>query len=140
MSVKKAEVFTSGTGAPDDPLSVIINGYFDDLSDELGEDIERAAEVAVTYLRRESPYRRGSGRGHYRSGWRYDVSNLDENGLGGVSARVYNRNKPTLTHLLENGHDLKRKKGGPVIGHAPPIPHIDRGRKAALEYLMRKGW
>ena len=42
----------------------------------------------------------------------------------GSEITVYNKDKPGLAHLLENGHVLRR--GGRTLAHSPvqPKPHI----------------
>lgn len=107
---------------------------------DLKQDMEGAAQAAVDTLKSISPYRRGSGRGHYRSGWRKRVEENDFH----YSAIVYQYNKPTLTWLLEGGHELVRWNRGHnqkrTIGHVPGTPHIQRGYEAASAYLKSKGW
>jgi hypothetical protein len=105
-------------------------------------DPKAVAEVARQQLRRDSPRTHG-GRGHYWSGWRVDSKQLDSYGVNGTRAVVYNYNKPTLTHLLERGHDIVRGgrgRRGVVVGHAEGIPHIGRAREAALRHLTQRGW
>ena len=107
---------------------------------ELKQDMEDAAKVGVDTLKTISPYRRGSGRGHYRSGWRYKMEEVDFN----YKVTVFQYNKPTLTFLLENGHELMRWNRGHSekrnIGHVNGIPHISRAKDAVLEHLKSKGW
>lgn len=127
-----------GTGTPDDPLRMAIGAELENFAEEavadLKDAIEGAAQAAVDVLRSVSPYRRGSGRGHYRSGWRFDLREQDMT----YSAVVYNKNKPTLTHLLQRGHNVVRK--GRVFGFVAAKPHLDQGYQAAAEYLAQRGW
>ena len=119
-----------------------LSEYVDGLEEALEADIAQAAEIAKDELRSTSP-RRPRGRARYWSGWRVDIEELDRSRVvGGTRARVYNMNKPTLTHLLEYGHDIVRKRNGikRVIGHAASYPHIGRARESALKYLMQRGW
>lgn len=107
---------------------------------ELKQDMEDAAKVGVDTLKSISPYRAGSGRGHYRSGWRYKMEEADFN----YKVTVFQYNKPTLTYLLENGHNLMRWNRGHTekrkIGYVNGIPHISRAKDAVLEHLKSKGW
>ena len=136
-----------GTGYADDPLSITIgrflNDYTADCEDELDEDIEKAAYVARDELRKTSPYRRGSGSGHYRSGWRVALQR-DRFGIHGMYAYIYNKTKPTLTHLLERGHNLVRggplSQGGYIVGWVDAIPHIEHAKNSAVDYLISRGW
>lgn len=139
----QVSVHLDGDFTPYNPLEIAIqqmtDEWFLEVQEELDADIEEAANRAMTQLRRTSPYHRGSGRGHYRSGWRTAVGKASDNDLTyGSWARVYNYNKPTLGHLLEYGHDIKR--GGKVVGHAAAIPHVEHARQTAANYLKRKGW
>ena len=120
-----------------------VEEYFSDVVGELEVDIEGAAQAAVETMKPLSPYRRGSGRGHYRSGFTYRMNPHGRHD-GMASAIVWNRNKPTLAHLLEGGHDVVRggnkHRGGYVVGQARAFPHFMQGRAAALRYLESRGW
>ncbi len=66
--------------------------------------------------------------GGYASGWSWEL----EPGLdgAGVYVRVFNRKKPSLTHLLELGHEIW--VGGHDTGRrAPGTPHIAPAADAA---------
>ena len=125
-------------------LEIVISAALEDsareISDRLKQDMEDAAKVGVNMLKTIPPYRRGSGRGHYRSGWRQVVEESDWH----YSAVVYQYNKPTLTYLLENGHNLMRWNRGHTekrkVGYVDGIPHISRAKDAVLEHLKSKGW
>ena len=121
-------------------ITAAVEDQFVGISSALKQDMEGAAQAAVDTLKSISPYRRGSGRGHYRSGWRHRIEENDWH----YSAIVYQYNKPTLTWLLEGGHELMRWNRGHnqkrTIGHVPGIPHISRGYEAASNYLKSKGW
>lgn len=135
-----------GNFTPYDPLSIsilqIMGDFFNEQQDQLDADIEGAANAARDELRRTSPFRRGSGRGHYRSGWADVIRKEGEHDWwyagAGTWAYVFNKNKPTLGHLLEYGHDIKR--GDSVVGHARAFPHIEHARQTALNYLKQRGW
>lgn len=139
-------VVLDGDWTPIDPLSIsilqIMGDFFNEQQAELDADIEAAANEARDELRRTSPFRRGSGRGHYRSGWADVIRKEGEHDWwyagAGTWACVFNKNKPTLGHLLEYGHDIKR--GDSVVGHARAFPHIEHARQTAANYLKRKGW
>lgn len=108
------------------------------------EDVKRAGDAAVKYLRNNAPYdpkalvKRGKNKGkkkkrlkHYRSGWTSYFSNrLLFTHM--VTATVATKVEPSLTHLLEFGHAMF------VHGHdtgrrVPAYPHIriayDIGKK-----------
>lgn len=125
-------------------IDVVINATIDDfyseITEHMREDFDAAAKAAEDALKVASPYRAGSGRGHYRSGWRHRTEYTDFD----YHAVVFNRNKPTLSHLLEYGHRLMRgKKRTPTyhqIGFVSEKPHISKGYEAAAAYLKSKGW
>lgn len=92
------------------------------------ENIERAGEECATYISEQDyPYARGD---RYASGWKSDFS---VSGDGHVKAVVHNTTQPSLTHLIEKGHELfyfghdtgKRTQAKPYIRegyeHAAPI-------------------
>ena len=121
-------------------IHAMLEDTFGEICDSLRESIDGAAKAAEDALKVASPYRAGSGRGHYRSGWKHRTVYEDFD----YKAVVFNRNKPTLSHLLEYGHRLMRgKKRTPTyheIGYVPGIPHISKGYEAASAYLKSKGW
>lgn len=74
-------------------------------------------------LRSTSPRRSGE----YAGGW--SVKQQDED-----TCIVYNKAKPGLTHLLENGHVIRNKYG--TYGRAPAYKHIKPAAEAAQEELI----
>lgn len=121
-------------------ITAAVEDSFVGIRADLREDMEGAAKAAEDVLKSVSPYRRGSGRGHYRSGWRHRIEETDFH----YSAVVYQYNKPTLTHLLEHGHELMRWNRGRTekrsVGYVDGIPHIRKGYEAASAYLKSRGW
>lgn len=80
---------------------------------------DKAAKHAVSLLRSAI-----GGTGKYSRGWKVK---REKDG-----AVVYNASQPSLTHLLENGHDIIRN--GQKVGRARAIPHIS----VAEEFANRK--
>lgn len=80
---------------------------------------DKAAKHAVSLLRSAI-----GGTGRYSRGWKVK---REKDG-----AIVYNAAQPSLTHLLENGHDIIRN--GQKVGRARAIPHIS----VAEEFANRK--
>ena len=74
--------------------------------------IKKAAAQGVKELKETSPVRTGQ----YASGW---TSKMEEGEDGTASVIVYNSKKPWLTHLLENGHLIKK-----TGGRTKAFPHI----------------
>lgn len=144
---KNVTVSLSGNGASnavENALEIAITAAIEDsfvsVRVDLKQDMEGAIKAAEDVLKSISPYRRGSGRGHYRSGWRHRIEEKDFH----YSAVVYQHNKPALTWLLENGHRLMRWNRGHnalnQIGYVNGFPHISRAYEAASAYLKSKGW
>ena len=94
-------------------LVKILDDYDKEVHEVAEKEIQSTARAAAKKLRNESP--KGSPRRrHYAEGWA--TKKVD----GGII--VYNRTNPQLTHLLENGHIVRNKKG--TYGRAPAIKHI----------------
>lgn len=110
------------------------------------EDVKRAGDAAVKYLRSSAPYdpkalvKSGHDKGkkkkrlkHYRSGWTdYFSDRLAFAHM--VTATVATKNEPSLTHLLEFGHEMF------VHGHdtgrrVPAYPHISKAYDVGKKVL-----
>lgn len=78
----------------------------------LEEALNKAGKSASEELKIISP--EGKSTKHYKNGWTYKI----EGNTSSKKLIIYNKTKPQLTHLLENGH--AKVNGGKVEG----IPHI----------------
>ena len=104
-----------------------------ELLDEVNEDVQRSAErniqrvakEAVQKLRNTSPVKTGK----YAKGW---GTKRD----GKMTVIVHNRTAYQLTHLLENGHVVRNKKG--TYGRTHGIKHIAPVEQWAVEELPRR--
>lgn len=105
-----------GVGDMADELMRAMREYADLCSNDVRETAKRVAKDAVKGLKQTSPEGDGSKKGHYKDGWSYSVGK--DSGYS-IEITVYNRKKPSLTHLLEKGH---AKRGG---GRVNAIPHIE---------------
>jgi len=74
-------------------------------------------------LKSASPRRSGE----YAAGWSTKALDSD-------TYVVYNKAKPGLTHLLENGHVIRNKYG--TYGRAPAFKHIKPAADNAQEELI----
>lgn len=108
-----------------DTLAEELAGYSQEVTDDLKREVKQVAKEMVSELKATSP--RDSG--DYASGW---TSTTESEGRNTVQVRVYNRKKPTLTHLLENGH--AKVNGGRVEGKA----HIGPAEQTAEKRLENK--
>ena len=87
--------------------------------DELNERIARDADTVIALVAKEAVKKlKSTGpkkTGDYARGW-----SVKKDSQGGQI--VYNKSKPYLTQLLENGHVIRNKKG--EYGRAPAHVHI----------------
>ena len=109
-----------------DTLAEELAGYSQEVTDDLKREVKQVAKEMVAELKSTSP--RGDS-GDYAAGW---ASTTESESRHMIQVRVYNRKKPTLTHLLENGH--AKVNGGRVEGK----PHIRPAEQAAEKRLENK--
>ena len=103
------------TGSIAVQLTEILDEYNKEVKDAANNSIRKVARESVQKLRSTSPKKTGS----YARGW----GTKTEGGIGGIqTVTVHNKTDYQLTHLLENGHIVRNKKG--TYGRAPAIKHI----------------
>ena len=128
-------------------VDILLKSYGDECTDAIKEVLPEIGKEAAARLRNDSRrlFNKGKGEKHYASGWRRKVTK----GNTFVEVGVYNSSKPTVTHLLENGHNglvpIRRKGGGyyyKSVGWVPGRPHIapvnDWAQEEALKRLEKK--
>lgn len=96
-------------------MQKILDEYSREVQDATNSAIDKTARESARMLKSSSPKKSGD----YASGWR--VKTLDKHGRINNKV-VYNAKAPGLTHLLENGHVIKNKKG--TYGRTRPVKHI----------------
>lgn len=96
--------------------------YSQEVADGIKREVKEVAADTVKTLKNTSPRKTGE----YAKGWSYQVAFESRED---IRVRVYNRKKPQLTHLLENGH--AKVNGGRVEG----IPHIRPAEQQAEKKL-----
>lgn len=96
-------------------MKEIIDEYNDRVRNATRVAIQRVGRETVKKLKNTSPKKTGS----YASGWRVKKL-VERNGVTDVV--VHNATDYQLTHLLENGHIVRNKKG--TYGRAPAHKHI----------------
>lgn len=115
-------------------IDEILSKYGDEVFDVLGEAIKETSEEAMQELRSVTKFSpKGNPTGAYSQSWEYkqvQVSRLK------TEAVVYNENHYRLTHLLENGHALRR--GGRTYGRVQAYPHIAPINDKAQENVIKK--
>jgi len=92
-------------------LTQIVASYTEDVARAIEKEVEDAAKAVQAEIKANSPVKTGV----YKKGW----SRREKSRPGVVRYTVHNRNKPSLTHLLEYGH--AKVNGGRVEGR----PHIE---------------
>lgn len=103
------------------------------LLDQVDKEVQKAMDVgmkqvakeAVTKLKSSSPHKTGK----YARGW--TTKQIDKNGIV-----IHNSKHYQLTHLLENGHVIRNKKG--TYGRTSGIKHIQPVEQWASEELPRR--
>lgn len=104
-----------------DEIKKIIREYGEDLTKEIDAAGKKVSDKGKTALRNEATAEFGSRKNlhRYAKGWRV----IAEPDRLYVSYEIYNANQPTLTHLLENGHEMRGWAEG--LPRFPGRPHID---------------
>lgn len=110
-----------------------VTAQMTELLNEVNKSIEQSAErniqlvakESVSKLKNSSPRKTGS----YAKGWGVKR-------LGDKDVVVHNRTDYQLTHLLENGHVIRNKKG--TYGRTHGIKHIAPVEEWAVDELPRR--
>ena len=113
------------TGSVSVQMAELLDEIDKETRDSARKNVDRVAKEAVQKLRNTSPVKTGS----YASGWGTKKQ-------GEMDVVVYNRTDASLTHLLENGHVIKNKKG--TYGRAPAHKHIKPVEEWAIDELPRR--
>ena len=115
--------------AKTESVSVQMKEILDEINNEVKDsakrNIDQTAKESAQKLRNTSPQKTGS----YAKGW----STKRE---GDMDVIVYNRTDYQLTHLLENGHVVRNKKG--TYGRVPGRKHIAPVEEWAADELPRR--
>lgn len=109
----------------------ILNEFDDELETEAKKAFKDTGRDTSANLKATSP--RGSSSKHYANGWTYRVTGR---GLT-LDAVIYNKTKPGLTHLLENGHQIYDWHGR-NHGRTRAIKHIQPAQEKALAELLTR--
>lgn len=99
-------------------VSSILEDYTVDVKRATNNAMDVVAKEGVQKLKNTSPKRAGAGK-HYANGW---AIKRERGPLGINHVNIYNKTKPQLTYLLENGHIVRNGKG--TYGRTSPIRHI----------------
>lgn len=96
-------------------LSEIFDDYQRDFKRKVNNSVDKVGKESVQKLKNGSPKKTGD----YAKGWRLKRER-GRNGINDVT--IHNATDYHLTHLLENGHVIRNKKG--TYGRAPAHKHI----------------
>lgn len=102
------------TGSVAIQLAEVVDQYDVKLKRATNNAMDVVAKEAVSKLKSTSPRKSGE----YARGWGIKR----ERGTGGINTVTVKNRVYQLTHLLENGHIVRNKKG--TYGRAPGIKHI----------------
>lgn len=117
-----------GIGDMADSIMGVLRQYSEAAEEDIQGTALEVAKEAKEKLQQDSPEGKGNRKGHYKDGWTYSVKKPSQK----INITIYNKKKPGLTHLLENGH---AKRGG---GHVDGIEHIATAEAfVAEEYEKR---
>lgn len=98
-----------------DQIKKVFEEYDRDTKRKVNNAVDTVAKDAVATLKNTSPKRTGS----YARGWKISR----ERGRSGINdVIIHNATDYRLTHLLENGHVIRNKKG--TYGRTNGIKHI----------------
>lgn len=130
-------MFSVARKTPIDQLSKAITDILNEYAGEIGENLGRITEEmgkkGRQALRRESKAKLKTHTGEYAKGWKYEYRKTRRY----AKTTIYNEHY-SLPHLLEYSHDVKNRKGGPVIGQTAPHSHIAPVEKELVEAFERE--
>ena len=122
----------------DKVLNDILEDYGDNVVEATQEAVRKVAKIAQEEVKAKSTVRKyGKKKGRYKKGWttKEEIVNRMR-----ADVIIHNRTDYQLTHLLENGHVVRNKKG--TYGRAPAIKHIapaaEKAEQALVERLENK--
>lgn len=110
-------------------MNKILDSYSREVQEATNKAIDSVAKESASKLRNTSPRKTGD----YAKGWKVKK----ERGRDGLqTVTVHNKTNYQLTHLLENGHVVRNKKG--TFGRTRPIKHIAPVEEWAVNELPRE--
>lgn len=125
MSKKETVVPSELTGAIED----IIKEYSDEVVAKLPEIVKAAAKKTVKTLKKESGSIGGT---KYRGSFK---SKKEATATSSTTKYVVYSTQYRLAHLLEHGHVIRNRPGGPVYGVTRAFPHWKPAEKAGIEQM-----
>ena len=105
-------------------ITLAVKEYTEDVTAGIEQAVDEESKALVDAIRADAPKKTGE----YAKGWtRKKVGSAGE-----VQYVIYNKSKPWLAHLLENGH--AKRGGGRVAGK----PHIRPNYRRTEEQLTAR--
>ena len=113
-------------------MEKLLTEYDKEIRETVQDQVINVGDDTVKYLKSKSPKSK-TGKRHYANGWKDDV----ETTWHGTSLIVYNKTKPQLTHLLNDGHHYVTRSGARLFD-VQGDHHIDDAETYANELLIKK--
>lgn len=111
-------------------VEVLLDRALTEVSKEEDEILFKCMSKAMRKAKRDVISMSPINTGDYKHGWTVRTKRL-KYGFDGV---IYNKDKPGLTHLLNNGHQVANQYGS--YGRKNGDSHITKARNAAEAYLI----
>lgn len=115
----------SKTGSVAVQMKEVLDEVNKEVEQSAKRNIQTVAKESVQKLKNTSPRKTGS----YEKGWAVKKN-------GDMDVTVHNKTDYQLTHLLENGHIIRNKKG--TYGRTSGIKHIKPVEEWASDELPRR--
>ena len=115
----------SKTGSVAVQMKEVLDEVNKEVEQSAKRNIQTVAKESVQKLKNTSPRKTGS----YSKGWAVKKN-------GDMDVTVHNRTDYQLTHLLENGHIIRNKKG--TYGRTSGTKHINPVEEWASDELPRR--
>ncbi len=108
--------------------------YSLDVEQAMKEEVDRCTTDAFSAIKKAAEQKIG-GTGYYKKGFRQKIIKDGD----GFRRRKIRNTEYQLTHLLENGHIKRFRRGGKLVtdGRVPARPHWAEGQKIADELPER---
>lgn len=129
--------FTNARPIQIDQLAERMMGLMHEYVDLADEGMKKAVRKTANSVKKEISANARKRTGKYAKSWTIKI--VDANSHQ-ISATVYSKSKMQLSHLLEDGHDIKRD--GTVIGHVRAYEHIKpariNGEKMLVKFIKKE--
>lgn len=126
--------FTNARPVQIDQLAERMMGLMHEYVDLADEGMKKAVRKTATSVKKEISANARKRTGNYAKSWTIKIVDAESHK---ISATVYSKFAMQLSHLIEDGHDVKRERNGPVIGHAKDYPHIKPARVNGEKMLVK---